>query len=185
MCRELRRSGSSGDVTARPEHGYLGSLPLPPAGVQDRTTEEAFRAAWIWGHLEVLGLAKGVCPRCSARLEESVDVCASHDPDGLCGECGRRHAVHYYTECTNCIYDANGAFVVKLATDTDLLAFLTARGISPLSPTFASSFGTAVWDYEEQVQSTEPFAARFTFSVDGEGDGVAVDDDLEVRPVGP
>ncbi|MFD1512083.1 DUF7351 domain-containing protein [Halomarina rubra] len=161
-------------------NGHLGTLPLPPAGVQHRTPAESLQAAYVWGELTGMASASGVCPRCSAVLDESVSVCADHEARSEpCEECVERYAVGIHFECTNCIYDRGGAFGVKLLTNTDLLAFLTARGINPVEPSARSAIGAMV-DYEEEVLSTDPFEARFTFAVDGDTLSLRVGDDLAV-----
>jgi hypothetical protein len=171
------------------DDGYLGSLPIPPAGVQDRTPAEVFEAAWTWANLEFLAEASGVCSRCSAALAESVTVCESHDShdatDGLCGSCGNRHAVQFHADCPNCINDLHGPFVLKLVWATELLAFLTVHGLNPVSPSQASiaAVDRVHMDYDETVRSTEPFVARFTFSIDDDTLALTVDDDLEVVDV--
>lgn len=71
----------------------------------------------------------GVCPRCSAPLEESVACCEDHDADGgVCGTCDGRYAVTVGYRCTNCIFERGGALGASLLTNTELLAFLTADG---------------------------------------------------------
>ena len=164
------------------EFGLLGSLFLPPAGVQDRTVEELLRAAHVWGGMTARTAASGICPRCSATIDERVDVCEQHDADGVCEECDRRFAVHVTFRCSNCIYERSGAFGVKLTTNNDLLAFLTARGVNPITPS-PRPIESVILDYDEEVLSFDPFEARFTFTVDGEALTLTVDDDLSVVEV--
>lgn len=61
------------------QEGYLGCLMLPPAGFQGRTPERAIRAGWIWQQLQILAIASGICPHCSAPLDQTVTVCDDHD----------------------------------------------------------------------------------------------------------
>lgn len=165
------------DQTA--EYGYLGSLSLPPAGVEGRSALEMQEAAAVWGHLEFLTAVIGVCPSCSARVEYSLDVCEGHDStDGLCGLCGNRYAVWLDLHCRNCIYTLRSSLGGLLVVSAELLEFLAGHGITPFSPT--TRYPGVVWDAEEEVRSTEPFEARFTFEVDGDSISITVDDTLSV-----
>lgn len=163
------------------EYGFLGGLPLPPAGVQGRTPEEVFGAAWTWGNLEILSMASGVCPRCSAAVERSVSTCEDHDATGgLCEQCDRRHAVYLTVHCTNCNFDSAGGFVLGLVAETELLSFLTDHGINPVSPDSIVRISRVHEDYDEDLLGTDPFEARFTFAVDDEALALTVDDTLNV-----
>jgi hypothetical protein len=164
--------------------GYLGCLMLPPAGLRNRTTEEAVRVGWIWQQLKVLAVASGICPSCSADLDRWVNVCEDHDADdGLCEACDRRSAVKLHYSCTNCIFDGGGTASVLLATCTELLAFLTAHGHNPFSPTQVSQVKQIYSDYDEVVHSTDPFEATFTLTIDDDALTLTVDDDLSVVDV--
>ena len=181
FCPEC--AGLYGERVGPEDHGLLGTLFLPPAGVEGRDPGELLEAAYTWGGLATMSAVDGVCPRCSAAVEESVEVCEDHDPgEGVCGACGGRYAASVRFRCTNCIYDRGGAFGVRFLTNTDLLAFLTARGDSPFGAPPRSVFGTAM-DYEEEVRSTEPFEARFTFTAGGDALALTVGEDLSVVEV--
>lgn len=170
-------TGSEDDAT----YGYLGSVALPPAGLQDRTPAEMFAAATTWGNLEVVSVSRGVCPRCSAPLSESLSICESHDAtDGLCGECGNHHEIHVMRHCRNCFYEQGGAFVLALLGNLDLMEFLIDHGINPVAPSTAAAYDAAVMDYDEELSSVDPFRARFTFTIDGDSLTLTVDDDLNV-----
>ncbi|WP_415378700.1 hypothetical protein [Halosimplex sp. TS25] len=165
------------------DYGYLGYHPLPPAGVADRDPEAVFRAAWVWGHLELLAASAGVCPRCSATLDRSTRVCEDHDSNaGLCDACGRRYAVAIDLECTNCIYGESGAAVVGLADSAPLVAFLLDHGLNPFAPTAETlpAIGRAYNNFDEEVVSTDPFEARFTFAAGDDELALTVDGDLSV-----
>lgn len=161
------------------EYGDLGQLTLPPAGLQNRSAVDVAGAAWVWGHLEVFAISCGVCPRCSAPVDRSITVCETHDlGDGICDACGDRYAAQVQVACTNCILDIEGLFGILLMTNIDLLAFLTAHGIYPLT--------THEWvtsSYEEEILSTDPFEARFTYRIEDAILALTVGDDLSVIDV--
>jgi hypothetical protein len=159
------------------EYGHLGALYIPPAGERGRDPDELLSAAHTWSGVDMLSAAGGVCPWCSASVETSVEVCARHDgADGQCSACGRRRAVSIRYTCPNCIYERAGAFGVSLLSNTDVLAFLTAHGVNPITPDPYSSFTRAL-DYDEQVVSLDPFEVRITFTIDGDALTVTVEDD--------
>lgn len=158
------------------EYGDLGALTLPPAGVQDRSAAEVLGAALTWSYAEWLVVANDVCPRCSATVDRSVTVCERHDAgEPFCDRCGRRQAVAFRVECENCNFEQASIVSMHLAASTELLAFLTARGVDPLADPW--NWG---WEYGEEVVSIDPFEGRFTFTVDGDSVTLTVDDDLDV-----
>lgn len=167
-------SGANGTDGA--SAGFLGQLPLPPAGVQERSVQEIERAAWTWGVRDMIALANGVCPRCSATLQQAPDWCEDHGAsDGLCPACQNRHAVQLRSRCENCIFDHEGAFVLRFMTNIAFLSFITDHGLNPVTDHW--EFG---WEYSETVASTDPFEARFEFEIDGDVLFLAVDDTLAV-----
>lgn len=172
--------GGGGGGTDRPD-GYLGHLTLPQAGIRGRDPGDVHRTAQTWQMSEILPAASGVCPRCSATLERSADVCEDHNAaDGLCEHCGGRHSVSHVARCTNCIYDQRGALLLALLSDTDLLAFLTSHGVNPVAPESAR-FSATVMDYDEEVHAVDPLDATLTVEVDGDRLAVTVGAGLRVE----
>lgn len=169
-------SGASGDDVAESmEQGYLGGQPLPPAGIEARTPAEVLEAADTWSSVETLAASTGMCPRCSAKLDRSLRICENHDAsDGLCEECDRQHAVQIDRSCTNCPYHGEGAAVIAIAANTDLLAFQTTHGLNPVLPT--TKFYDTMWDYDEELVSLDPFEARFTWTADGDSITLSIDE---------
>lgn len=177
-------SGAAGDAVPAGgmERGYLGGQPLPPAGVKGRTAAEVLHAADTWSSLEMLGASSGICPRCSAPIDREIRVCEEHESGvELCEACDRRHAVQVDQSCTNCPFSGDGAAVIGLAADTDVLAFQTSHGLNPITPT--PEFYRVMLEYEEDLVSTDPFEARFTWTVDGDSLTLTVVDDLDVVDV--
>jgi hypothetical protein len=82
----------------------------------------------------------------------------------------------------NCINDLRGPLVLRLVADTELLSFLLDHGLDPIARSGEGIYGIdrIHMDDEEEVVSTGPFDARFTFTADGEALTLAVDDDLSV-----
>lgn len=164
-------------------YGFLGQLPLPSAGIYDRSIEDMWDVVWTYGHLEVLAAARQICPRCTGHVEIKVEVCDDHDTvGGKCPTCGSRFEVYGRGRCTNCHYGLAGEFVLFLLDETALLSFLTDHGINPIKPDAESppKLIPIFSDYEEDVISTDPFEARFTFSQGGESIMLHVDDHFDV-----
>lgn len=164
------------------EYGFLGRLPLPPAGIQDRPLEAAWRSAWIWANLEFISMSTGVCPRCSGSPEIEITVCDSHPEEGFCEDCGSRFAVCGTAICGTCNYEVAGQFSLFLMDSLELITFLTSNSRNPVSPDGETppKLNTVHAEYAEEVLSTEPFEARFTFTIGDDALTVTVDDDLTV-----
>lgn len=137
------------------------------------------QAARKWGNIEIMTMAAGVCPRCAAAVETTVDVCSDHVAvDGLCERCDYRRAVRMSMRGENCHHTVTGPFVLRLSTNTALLSFLTSHGMNPLPPT--PEFYEVVANYEEEILSTDPLEMRFTFTKDDDSIRLIVDDNLAV-----
>lgn len=163
------------------EYGSLGFFLLPPAGVRGRSPQEMLEAAWTWRHADFLTDSAGVCSRCAAKLETSVDVCESHDAgSGVCDLCERRYALRFDLYCPNCSYSPRSIAPGILLSNTKFLAFLTARGINPFAPDSFNRTSQAIAQYDEEICSTDPLEARLTFTVDGDSITLTLDDDLTV-----
>jgi DNA-binding transcriptional ArsR family regulator len=164
------------------ERERIGYLYLPPAGTRGRTPAEMVEAAHRWTVLQAQSLHRGVCPRCSASVDHSIDACGNHDPAGdPCERCDRRYAVGIDSRCTNCPFALGGSAVGYLHTSPDLLGFLFDHGFDPLSSAFPSTLEVA--DFEEELVGTDPFEARFTFAVDGDTLTLRMTEDLTVTAV--
>lgn len=161
------------------EKGHVGGLSLPPAGVRDRTIDEIVHTASTWCHLELIAWSCDICPRCSALLTHSVNICGDHDStDGSCGRCGNRHAIHIESRCTNCFHEMSGIFGNYLMGTPELLAFVAQQGLDPISE--GIEWGA---EWGEEILSEEPFEARFTTDVDDERVSLTVGADLSVVDV--
>lgn len=163
------------------EGGNLGHFILPPAGLKDRSAGETLRAAEIWTGTETHAIVRGVCGRCSAPLDQTVAACEDHDPAaGRCDSCDQRFGAMFRSECTNCIFEMQAPMVTYLAGQSDLIEFMMNLGISPLS---SEAFVFPLRTVEEEILSTEPFSANYTFTTEGDTLTLAVDDTLSVSKV--
>jgi hypothetical protein len=174
----VERLGDEGLAT---KLGVKAIDPFPPALVSGRSPAEIHLASVAWFHLDMLSWGVGMCPRCSATLDVSVEVCETHAAtDGPCAECGNLQAVIDTSTCTNCNFSLGGMFSYRLFSHTSMLDFITDHGLNPIAPTSPETFWGHFTPYEEEVLSTDPFEARFTFTVDSDAITLTVDDDLVV-----
>lgn len=172
--------GTYGTPVGPDDRSRIGYMYLPAAGIVDRSPEEVFRTAVTWGNINLLPVALGMCPECSAPLEESVEVCPDHDAgDGLCPQCDRRYAVLFRGRCPTCLFAESGAFFVRLLANPALRRFLLDHDIDPVVAE-PEQFFAAVQVYDETVCSRDPFEARFTFTVADDSLTLTVDDELAV-----
>ena len=165
------------------DRGFLGSLSLPPAGLRDRSADEAVEAAWTWRNLDIFAIASGLCPKCSGPLDRELDLCTEHEGSSggdLCGACDNRYAARVRLRCPTCIFDARGTIPILFIADTEFLAFLTSHGCNPFRPDTIANAHRVYSDYEEEIVSMDPFEGRFTFTAGGDTLKVTVDENLEV-----
>lgn len=161
------------------ESDILGHVSLPPAGVHDRTLREVFDAAEIWTVTEAHALARDVCPRCSARVNRSVQLCEDHDSTaGHCDRCDQQFAVAVAVSCTNCILEQESVFSKHLLGEPPLIAFMIDHDVDPVSPQ-----GFHLFNMEERIRSVDPFEGEFTFMADDESITLTVTDGLAVSDV--
>ncbi|ERG89385.1 MAG: hypothetical protein J07HX5_01543, partial [halophilic archaeon J07HX5] len=161
--------------------GYQGRLPVPPAGITNRSPTEVYRTAFTWTSLELMSVASNICPRCAATVTTELNVCETHDAtDGPCSSCGTTYAVRLVAACTNCIYSAGCAAAWGVVSTTELLTFLFEHDLNPVAPGAARRLDAVINEYGEQIHSTDPFRAEFSFSIDGDQLTLAVDETLAV-----
>jgi DNA-binding transcriptional ArsR family regulator len=173
-CFEARSASTTAD-----EYGNLASMPFPPAGMEGRSPLAALRAAATWIHLDAVAVSSGVCPRCSAPVECTVNACVEHDvtPEtDCCPRCEKHHAIRPYFECTNCVFEFDGPVVMGLLATPELLAFVGEHGLNVTS--MGVDWG---WEYKEEVVATDPFEARLVFTIDGDSLTLVVDGQLNAE----
>ena len=172
--------GRVGGPTQAPD-GYLGRLPFPPAGVQDRSPAAILQAAYLWSNLELLAVASDLCPRCAGTVDCELSVCEDHDAgDGSCSACQTRYAVRLTTTCTNCIYSTGCAAAWGALPSPELLTFLLEHGLNPIAPDSAHRLDRVLNEYDERLESTDPVRATFEFTVDEDTLTLTVDGSLDV-----
>lgn len=162
------------------EPDILGHVYLPPAGLRDRSPTELLEAAEIWTVAAAHARSRGVCPQCSAPVDQDVQVCEDHEASkGRCVNCDQHFAISIVERCRNCIFEMTSIFTIQLLTCPELMSFMIDHDVDPIAP---EGFHVANLE-RETVVSTDPFEARFTFAVDGDAITLTVDDELSVVDV--
>lgn len=156
---------------------------LPPPGVKDRTPEEILVASGRWAGSEIITRATGMCPKCAATIQETLEVCADHAPsDGLCPNCNRRFAALHRSSCTNCIDEAEVVMGSVLARNLEFRMFMIEHGLDPISPK-SPEFRRMFYNHSEEILSYDPPTLRFTFTIEDESISLTVDENIEVVEV--
>lgn len=162
-----------------PASDIVGCVSIPPAGVYDRSSTEILDAAGVWTVADVQAIVRDVCPRCSASINCSPSVCGNHqDGDDFCEHCNHRFAVSVEVVCTNCPFATKSPYPTHALGNVDLMTFITAYGIDP----FASD-AFHLRSCTEELLSTDPLRARYTFTAGGDTLTLSVHEDLSVVEV--
>lgn len=162
--------------------GFIGTLSLPPAGTVGRSPRELYSAARVWGALDWVAAARGICRECSAAATFTTTVCEHHEigPDGVCETCGLRYAVLVSEECTNCSQDWRGVAPVWLFFQADVWAFLLANDVDFFD---REDNPWATVEITEEIRDSDPLEAAYTFAVGEESITAVVGPELDVRAV--
>jgi hypothetical protein len=80
-------------------------------------------------------------------------------------------------------YEYNAIAPGHLLDETELLAFLASHGINPLAPDNINQVLGTLVNYDEEIVSTDPFEADFTFVVGDDALTLTLDERLEVTDV--
>lgn len=162
------------------EFGLIGFNPLPPAGVEGRSADDVYWASGVWIYLESIYHSARLCPRCSAHLEITPDVCDTHEvTENVCDTCGNRQAIHMFVECSTCNYELNGLPLHLLATKP-FFDFLTSRDQDPITPDSPIDFWGRFHPYEEEIVSVDPLEARLKYTMDTDALILTVNEKLQV-----
>ncbi|MFB6360959.1 MAG: winged helix-turn-helix domain-containing protein [Halobacteriales archaeon] len=183
-CPQTDAAESDTDNSVPPEQQeLLGFVRLPPAGIVDRSAEEVLESAYTWYYNQVLTMADGVCPRCSAALDHPVTACDDHDfSEGYCEQCGHRSAARITYRCPNCSFERELGFSNHFLNNPDLQRFALDHGVEVVSPSFERVYAS-VGSNETEVISTDPFEARITYEVSDASLTLTVDGELSVTGI--
>lgn len=163
--------------------GHLFLWDLPPAVVVDRTPEEAFHATVAYISNRVASFRNGVCPRCSGRVEGTIDVCDEHDPGAgeVCPRCDRHHLSEITDVCTQCKSFVRGPVTVAILDRPTVTAFYHEHGIDNRFETW-QAFKRAQTVSEELV-GRDPPRIRVTIPAEEDELRLTLTEELEIVDV--
>jgi len=170
----LRWNGASGFL-------FLGLV--PPAVIEGRPVEEAFRATITHTFHEFAALHDDVCPHCSSSVETTLNVCTDHDPGAktLCTSCDRSHMAEVWMVCSTCKRSTFPPVTVVVLDNPDVTAFYHEHGIKHRFATweaFVRSF-----DVGEELVSEDPLRMRLTIPAGNDELELTLDENLNVLDV--
>ncbi|WP_331234158.1 winged helix-turn-helix domain-containing protein [Natronorarus salvus] len=156
-------------------------VPLPTAGLRDRTPEEILDVGVAWSIQRALSFARGACPECSGTVRTRIEVCPDHDDRGICDACSRRISGRVDFHCDTCQNGMVTNLTIVALLDSQVLGFFDRHGYDLLRPSFED--GGALISSSETVLSEDPLAYEATWTFDGDELTVRIDDALDVEVV--
>lgn len=182
-CTVCTGTYAGGDTDARflnaHPHGTIAIFRLPPAGLKNRSATEVLNVALARTHLELLELARGICPRCTAGINRSLQICENHHlVDGICETCDRRRSIYVDYACSNCIrVEENIPAGLHLVKTPALMSFISGHGINPVMPSWDEL--DSIIGYLEELNSVNPIEVVFTYEIREDALSLAVQDSLD------
>lgn len=167
------------------EPGFVIGGLVPPSGIEQRPSEEAFRAAVTYMLHQAAALHDGVCPHCSGSVETTVNVCADHDTgeDTLCQNCDRAPMAEVWLVCSTCKRSMFPSVRGVVLNDPDVTAFYHEHGIRHRFATWEAIVRS--FDVDEELLSEAPLRMRFTIPAGDDMLRLTVDEELNVLDVTP
>lgn len=160
--------------------GFLFGGLVPPAIMDQRPVEEAFRAGVTFVMYQIAALQAGVCPHCGGLPDQQLDVCFDHRPGegDHCPHCDRRHRAEAWMGCGTCKWSVFPPASVAVLSEPVVTAFYHDRGIDHR---FATWEGIArSFDIEEEVLTQDPLRLGFRVPASSDTFEIAIDENLDV-----
>lgn len=160
--------------------GFLFGGLVPPAVMDRRPVEAAFRAGVTFVMYEIAALHAGVCSHCGSVPNRELDVCTDHrlGEGAHCPNCDRRHQSEAWMGCGTCKWSVFPPASVSVLTEPAVTAFLYDRGIEHRFATWEGIVRS--FDIEEEPISQDPLRVRFRVPAQGDQCEVVVDEDMDV-----
>ena len=167
-------------------HGALFGEPFPASALANRTPSEVFTAA-VFRLLAVTALKiGGVCPRCSAVVDATLQVCDDHDATAgsMCTVCGNATALRSYWLCSVCKDAGSGSPASAAISHPAVVAFYHDHGVEVGYPLDDLDAASAVLElmrsHEQALVSSDPPMVRVTVRYDGDELVLTFDDRLRL-----
>lgn len=158
--------------------GTIFAFDMPPAGLRNRTPNEAFQAMLSWRLHRIETMVDEVCPVCAGKVETSYKLCEEHDPseDGICTACRNRFQTVVTHICTVCKEKLRIPLLGEVLFHPAVTAFFYNRGIEHKIgdwDAIAQAHG-----YNQTILSTDPLRLQVTISIDEDDLRITLDEDL-------
>lgn len=154
------------------EYGFLNSVPLPPAGVVDRTPAEIIAAAEVKAYRRMRSMFQGLCDICAGRVESWLELCTDHATEGVCQDCGWRHRARCMFRCRVCESTHFARPSVLCVFHPAVIAFFYDRGVTTRWHAEELDGLEYIGDhdpsYEMEIVSEDPHRVAVTVALDGE-----------------
>lgn len=188
ICTECE--GNVGPASSAPSPtGTIAAHSFNPAGLTNRTPGEVFVAGTI-ELFKSLGLSiRGVCPRCSGRVESSMHICDRHEPepDEACPNCGTPHEVRVKYVCSVCKHRETYPAQAAVHGHPAIVAFCYEHGIERTfdldDPEACGRLWGGPLQKEHTLVSEDPVRVRISTPGNGETLHVTIDEELDVIDV--
>ena len=167
--------------------GVLNAVYVEPAGVAERTPEELHTASVAATLAKARSFFDGVCPTCSGPVDSWLEVCADHEADGGCAECGLREPAVARSLCRVC-KDFGGGTLKRFALfHPAVVSFYDDHGVSTRVTAddheAARRVYRLIYDHTVEPLSVEPPRAAVTVELDGEAVRLTIDETVAVVDV--
>lgn len=167
--------------------GVVSAMKFDPAGVTDRTPPELLAAVGVAQHRHIRTMFEGLCSACSGPVDAALEVCSTHDGDGVCPNCGREFSSWIHFQCRVC-KDHHGTAPASIPLfHPAVVAFYHDRGVS--TQLHADDFERVrrvmelMDNHEMEVVSEEPPRVEVTISYDGDQLQLTIDETVTVVDV--
>ena len=167
-----------------PTGTYL-AVELPTTVFAGRTATELARAAHRYYMAKLDPMLEGICPECGGEVGPAVSVCADHESDDVCRNCGWLTSVSARYTCPTCGYERSVLGWLPLLAENRVRTFLQPTD----EPTSLPS-QPAMWDvasiateFTADLVSRDPVRIEATFPMPWGTLSVTADDTWTVREI--
>lgn len=169
-----------------PEHEYgcLNAVPLPPAGLVDRTPDELLAAAEVEAYRRMRSMYQGLCDICSGKVDGWLELCTEHAAEGTCDRCGWRYPARAMFQCRACgsIHSVRPSRLCVF--HPAVIAFLYDRGVTTRwhaeDLDGLEHLGDHAPSYDTEIVSADPHRVAVTVTLDGDDRRVAIDESVTI-----
>lgn len=178
-CTEC--DGLFGD--AAPEGTVLNS-PFPPAGIVDRTPDDALTTGLYRCMLDLTYMMQGVCRECAGPVTASVSVCNDHDigSEHFCEACGTPFEAWGDLQCEACRFAKRLPIELCVMGLGPVIGFLYTQDINILTPSLDEIVDVVQTQFSTTL-TEDPFCVTVTIDIEDDELAVVLDEEMTVLDV--